>query len=139
MTKMDHTRPLKLIDDLKRQRGDTGLLRVQQQEACAPIALGDLPKKVDFDALNAEFMELRQDLHQIACSVLAHVEKHGNVRLVDRLIATASTFMDTRRLMDWFTVFGPVEFVDGKAKYKARGQTAIEVATAIPFWTIAAE
>jgi hypothetical protein len=36
--------------------------------------------------------------------------------------------------MDWFTVFGPVEFVDGKAKYKARGQSAVEVAWAIPFW-----
>jgi hypothetical protein len=84
-------------------------------------------------------MGLRQDLHQVACSVLAHVEKRGNVRLVDRLIATASTFMDTHRLMDWFTVFGPVEFVDGKAKYKARGQTAREVAIAIPYWTMSAE
>ena len=138
MTKMDHTRPiLRLIDDLKRQRTDTGLLRVQQQESGDPIAVGDLPKMVDFDALKAEFMELRWDLHQVACSVLAHVEKHGSVRLVNRLIATASTIMDAHRLMDWFVVFGPVEFVDGKAKYKARGQTALEVAKALPFWTIA--
>ncbi len=137
VTKMNHTRPiLRLIDDFKRRRADTGLLRVQQQERSAGITLGDLPKKVDFGALNAELMELRQDLHQVACSVLAHVEKYGDVRLIDRLIAAVPAFMDTHPLMDWFTVFGPVEFVNGKTKYKARGQTAVEVAAALPFWTI---
>lgn len=137
---MNHARPiLMLIDDFKRRRTDTGLLRVQQQEFGAPFTLGDLPKKLDFGALNAELMELRQDLHQVACSVLAHVEKYGDVRLIDRLIAAVPAIMDTHPLMDWFTVFGPVEFVDGKVKYKARRQSAIEVATALPFWTIAAE
>ncbi|WP_156795580.1 hypothetical protein [Bradyrhizobium icense] len=140
MTKMNHTRPiLRLIDDFKRRRRDTGLLRVQQPESGAPFTLGNLPNKVDFGALNAELMELRQDLHQVACSVLAHVEKYGDVRLIDRLIAAVPAFIDTHPLMDWFTVFGSVEFVDGKAKYKARGQSAIEVATALPFWTIPAE
>ncbi|MDA9426246.1 hypothetical protein XH97_29615 [Bradyrhizobium sp. CCBAU 53380] len=134
---MNHTRPiLRLIDDFKRRRTGTGLLRVQQQKSGAQFTLGDLPHKVDFGALNAELMELRQDLHQVACSVLAHVEKYGNARLIDRLIAAIPAFMDTHPLMDWFTVFGPVEFVSGKAKYKARGQSAIEVATALPFWTI---
>jgi hypothetical protein len=112
---------------------------VQQKESGAPTTLGDLPNEVDFGALNEELMELRPDLHQVACSVLAHVEKYGNVRLIDRLIAAVPAFMGTHPLMDWFTVFGPVEFVDGKAKYKARGQSAIEVATALPFWTVAAE
>lgn len=138
MTKMNHARPiLRLIDDFKRRRRDTGLLRVQQLESGAPFTLGDLPNKVGFfGALNAQLMELRQDLHQVACSVLAHVEKYGDVRLIDRLIAAVPAFMDTHPLMDWFTVFGPVEFVNGKAKYKARGQSAIQVATALPFWTI---
>jgi hypothetical protein len=137
---MNHARPiLRLIDDFKRRRTDTGLLRVQQKESGAPTTLGDLPNEVDFGALNEELMELRPDLHQVACSVLAHVEKYGNVRLIDRLIAAVPAFMGTHPLMDWFTVFGPVEFVDGKAKYKARGQSAIEVATALPFWTVAAE
>lgn len=140
VTKMNHTRPiLRLTDDFKRRRRDTGLLRVQQQESGAPFTLGDLPNKVDFGALNAGLMELRQDLHQVACSVLAHVEKYGDVRLIDRLIAAVPAFMDTHPLMDWFTVFGPVEFVDGKVKYKARGRSAVEVASAIPFWMIPKE
>jgi hypothetical protein len=137
---MNHARPiLRLIDDFKRRRRDTGLLRVQLPESGAPFALGDLPNNVDFGALNAELMELRQDLHQVACSVLAHVEKYGHVRLIERLIAAVPAFMDTHPLMDWLTVFGPVEFVDGKAKYKARGQSAIDVATALPSWTNPAE
>jgi hypothetical protein len=90
---MNHTRPiLRLIDDFKRRRTGMGLLRVQQQESNAPFTLGDLPNEVDFGALNAELMELRQDLHQVACSVLAHVEKYGNVRLIDRVIAVVPAF-----------------------------------------------
>jgi hypothetical protein len=52
--------------------------------------------------MTAEFMELRQDLHQIACSVLAHVEIRENVPGVKPQLARTSlqSFFNDRPLRE---------------------------------------
>ncbi|MGM4990506.1 hypothetical protein [Tardiphaga sp. 841_E9_N1_2] len=137
MTKMDRTRPtLRLIDDSKRQRFEPSPPKTTQQDCHPSMAFDELSSKIDFESLIASGEELSRNFHGLACSVLAQIEKNGNVRLVNSLIAAASASTDTNQLRLWFSLFGPVEFVDGKAKYKPHAQTMIEAAMATPFWTI---
>ncbi len=137
MTKRDYSRPvLRAIDELKRQRVDRAFLdgRPPSMPTAIPLAA---PKRIDFEALNTSARELEQDVHLLACSLLADMEKHKDVRLVNKLIAAAAAAsIDTIRLRLWFHLFGPIEFIKGKTKYKHGKPSMIEIAMATPFWTL---
>ncbi|SDG69938.1 hypothetical protein SAMN05216338_1002124 [Bradyrhizobium sp. Rc2d] len=137
MSKIDHTRPiLRLIDDLKRSRMEALLPKASQQLSGDQIAPAELRQKPDFESFGARTEELSRELHQAACSVLAHIEKHGDVRLVDKLMAATPAFVDNRKLARWFTAFGPVDIVNGKAKSKPGTHTLLKEAIGTPFWTL---
>jgi hypothetical protein len=71
--------------------------------------------------------------------VLAHVEKTGNVQLVDKLIAAVPEFVRVNALMTWFNMFGPIDFKGGRARFRDGASTHLDVAIAAPFWMLEAE
>lgn len=82
--------------------------------------------------------------HTAACSVLAHVGKHGDVRVVQTLVQAmiqampASSRINSLKL--WFETFGPIKFSeDGKdVTYVREGKTRLGDAMAKPFWSFKA-
>ena len=98
MTKMDYDRPiLKLIDDVRRHRTKT-IATVTKRKPSG--------KKLPAEA-NAENIPT----HRAACSVLTHVGKYRDVRMVDRLLEGVP-IAQRRRLRNWFAEFGPVRSYD---------------------------
>ncbi len=77
-----------------------------------------------------------QDVHLAACSVLAHVEKCGDITLANLLIGAVPTLARKNALRDWFINFGRMEY-DAKNKtmtYNHKKVTLQDDANATPFW-----
>lgn len=145
MAKMNHTRPiLMMIDDLKRQRARPRfpqvskelLPRALKQHPLTVIHRTDLPGTINYAGIKARFEDLGSDIHQVACSVLAHLENHKDVSLVDRLMSAVSASMEPDLLKTWFAAFGPIEFVNGRAKYRQGATVMLDEAKTTPFWTL---
>ncbi|MCY1708348.1 hypothetical protein [Pannonibacter sp. SL95] len=81
---------------------------------------------------------LQRDIHILACSVLAHLGKNGDTRVVDRFVAGMIDAMPEmariNALREWFETFGPVSFKDNKPVYQRDGKTRLGDAMAQPFW-----
>lgn len=139
MAKINHARPiLRLIDDLKRMRA-TPPAPKDKFEIPPTISILVLSPKSALGAINAGGKELEALLHQLACSVLDHVARTGDVKLVNRLIAALPEFMRTNALRAWFDLFGSIDFVGGRAKSQRVGKVMLEEAIAIPFWKLPSE
>jgi hypothetical protein len=129
MAKLDHHRPiLKLIDDIKRRRAVTRVSKVRKRDPDAKI--GSVARRGN--ALDVA-------VHRAGCDVLAHVDKHSDVRMVDRLLEGVPNIAQRRQLRAWFAAFGPVDFVGGNAKYRRGATTALGKAMHKPFWSFEAE
>jgi hypothetical protein len=123
MATMDHSRPiLKLIDDIERQRAKARASTGTNQKAFVDI-------KKRLARVTAENILI----HHAACSVLTHVGKHKDVRVVDRLLEGVP-IKQRKRLRNWFTEFGPLGFVGAKATYRPGAKTALGQAMHKPFW-----
>ena len=83
---------------------------------------------------------LQKDIHIAACSVLAHVGKHGDVRLVSRLLESCPDMTRKNAIKAWFEAFGPVAFGE-KGEVKHNPATKLQLATAMgkPFWVFKPE
>jgi hypothetical protein len=83
---------------------------------------------------------LQKDIHVAACSVLAHVGKHGDVRLVSRLLESCPDMTRKNAIKAWFEAFGPVSFAE-KGEVKHNPATKLQLATAMgkPFWVFKPE
>lgn len=139
MTKFDHTRPiLRLIDDVKRQRAKTRTPNVPKSALVTSAFILSSVAKAEAALVKARGTTLNAAIHSAACSVLAHVGQHRDVRLVDRLLVVVSDSVRANRLKAWFSAFGPVEFVEGQAKYR-RARTLLGDAVAKPFWKFKAK
>jgi hypothetical protein len=139
VTKIDHDRPaLKLIDDVKRRRAETGVSKVNKLEPVASTFIGSAAK-TEAALIKARGTTLNAAIHSAACSVLTHVGKHRDIRLIDRLIAVVSDPVRANRLKAWFTTFGPAEFVEGQAKYRRGARTLLGRGVAKPFWKFKAK
>lgn len=83
---------------------------------------------------------LQRDIHVAACSVLQHVAKHSDVRLVAKLIAAMPEMGRANALRDWFTEYGPVLFDDKGACQFVKGKaTKLGAAMADPFYKFSPE
>lgn len=76
------------------------------------------------------------DIHLVACSIVAHIEKHGDITKVEKLVNAMPQASRKSALKDWFLVMAKVSydmknkaFVFDKAKV-----TMQEDAEATPFW-----
>jgi hypothetical protein len=65
-------------------------------------------------------------------SVLAHVGKHRDVRLVTRLIEAVPGRYKSA-LKAWFEAFGPISFAGDKAQHK-HNRILLGDAIEVPFW-----
>jgi hypothetical protein len=80
------------------------------------------------------------DLHVLACSVLAHLGKNGNIGIVTQFIEAVPDVVRVNALKDWFEAFSKCTFIgaDGKvmktpAYAKGKAQRLGE-AMEKPFW-----
>lgn len=91
-------------------------------------------------SIHGRGQSLQKDIHIAACSVLAHVAKHSDVRLVAKLIAAMPEFGRANALREWFVAFGPVLFDDkGVCIFVKDKATAIGAAMAMPFYKFSPE
>jgi hypothetical protein len=78
---------------------------------------------------------LQQDIHKAGCSVLAHVGKHKDIRLVTKLLDAMPDMARKNAIKAWFESFGPVIFAeDGKIAYHPATSLRLGDAMAMPFW-----
>lgn len=54
--------------------------------------------------------DLQQDVHILACSVLAHVGKHSNINVLTDFLAAVPDMVRVNALKTWFETFGQVSF-----------------------------
>lgn len=83
---------------------------------------------------------LQKDMHIIACSVLQHLARHSDVRVVEKLVngmlEAMPSMARTNALRNWFEMFGMVEFEGNKALFAKDKKNNLEAALKKPFWTI---
>jgi hypothetical protein len=127
-----------LIDDVKRQRAQTRAPIVRKPALVPSAFIFSSVPKAEAALLKARGTTLNAAIHSAACSVLAHVGQHRDIRMVDRLLVVVSDSVRANRLKVWFSAFGPVEFVEGQAKYR-RAKTLLGDAVAKPFWKFKAK
>ncbi len=90
-------------------------------------------------------VSLQQDLHKLACSVLAHVGKHKDVRVVDSFIASVPDMVRVNSLKMWFEKFGQIAFTDSEGKamktcaFVGSKKTLLGDAMLKPFWSFKAK
>ncbi len=75
-------------------------------------------------------------IHNTACSVLAHIEKHREVSLANQLVEAIPNLARKNALRDWFVSFGQLVF-DEETKlltFKKTKKTNQAEANQNPFW-----
>lgn len=80
--------------------------------------------------------KFEKDVHIAACSVLNHVELHGDITLANKLIEAVPTLARKNALRDWFIAFGKLGY-DAKNKtmtYDKNKVTLQDDANDTPFW-----
>lgn len=90
-----------------------------------------------FDTMLVTYKGLEALMHQNACSALAHVAKHKDIRqvrgLMDRMEHMGAIRVNA--LKAWFEFFGPVTFADGTtATFDKAKATKLGAAMEAPFW-----
>lgn len=80
------------------------------------------------------------DLHVLACSVLSHLGKHGNIGIVIQFLDAMPDVVRKNALQDWFQAFSKCTWVgaDGKAMkapaYDSTKAQRLGEAMEKPFW-----
>jgi hypothetical protein len=103
------------------------------------LLVGEKAIKAAMVSIHRRGQTLQQDIHVAACSVLAHVEKHSDIRLITELLAAVPEMTRKNAMKDWFTAFGPVMF-DGDTVEFVKGKPVdMKGAMAEPFWLFSPE
>ena len=76
---------------------------------------------------------LQDDIHLALCSVLQHVGKHSDTRLIDAAMAALPDMVRKQAVQKWFTAFGPVEFESDDVILVRGKSTKLGDAMAMPF------
>lgn len=75
-------------------------------------------------------------IHNVACSILVHVDQHREVSLVNKLIEATPNLARKNALRDWFTSFGKMKY-DEESKlmvfFKTAKTNSVD-AEQNPFW-----
>lgn len=83
---------------------------------------------------------LQRDIHVAACSILAHVGQHHDVRMVSKLLEAMPDMSRRNAVKAWFESFGPIAFDDkGQVKYNPATRLLLGDAMAKPFWSFKPE
>lgn len=113
-------------------------MKAKTQAAPAAIALYTSVKAIE-GAIKLAVVQgesYQRELNKIALSVLAHVAKHKDVRLVNKFIDSVVDSIRVNALRSWFETFGNVKYdTEAKAmKYDATRKPRIGEAMGNPFW-----
>jgi hypothetical protein len=107
--------------------------------ATVKLLVGEKAIKDALMSIKRRGQTLQMDIHQAACSVLAHVEKHSDIRLITELLTAMPEMARKNAMKEWFVKFGPVtidgddiEFVKGKGCDVNGGML-------VPFWSLLPE
>jgi hypothetical protein len=90
------------------------------------------------DSIKKRGNTLQRDMHVAACSVLAHVAAHKDIRIVSRLIDSFPDMSRRNAVKAWFEHFGPVTFESGKVTFNHDNPARVGDAMGKPFWTFKA-
>jgi hypothetical protein len=121
-------------------------MTTSKTKAVAPtvayMGIGNIEKAIA--TLHTAGQSVQAEAHAVALSVLYHVGKHGDVRVVGKLVNGLLQAMPemsrTNALRDWFAEFGPVTFGEkGIALYVKNKPTKMADAAAMPFWKFKVE
>ncbi|TYO65485.1 hypothetical protein FXV83_16245 [Bradyrhizobium hipponense] len=83
---------------------------------------------------------LQRDIHVACCSVLAHVGKHSDIRLVTELLSSLPDMTRKNAVKAWFEFFGPVTFAEGgDIKFNGANPVKLGDAMAKPFYAFKPE
>lgn len=77
---------------------------------------------------------LQADIHVALCSVLQHVGKHSDTRLIDVAMAALPDMVRKQAVQKWFTAFGPVEFEQDDVLFVKGKKTLLGDAMDNPFY-----
>lgn len=77
---------------------------------------------------------LQNEAHKIACSVLAHVGEHSDVRVVAKFLDAMPGSYRTNAVREWFETFGPITFDKNKPVFCQGRKTKLGEAMEKPFW-----
>ncbi|KRR22151.1 hypothetical protein [Bradyrhizobium retamae] len=107
--------------------------------ATVKLLVGEKAIKAALVSIHRRGQTLQQDIHQAACSVLDHVAKHSDIRLVTELLVACPDMTRKNALKDWFVAFGPV-MIDGDEVTFVKGKACdVKGAMLEPFWMFSPE
>ena len=103
----------------------------------APVKITLLTSLKAIDAailsLHERGQSLQTDMHIAACSVLAHVGKHRDIRVLHKLLNAMPDVTRNNSLRLWFETFGNVKF-EGKDIVLTSNGIKLADAMKKPFW-----
>lgn len=104
------------------------------------IITGQTAIETKIKAVHKAGQSLQKAVHVAAVSVLAHIEKHNDIRLVGTLMLALPAALRTNAIRDWFTHYGPVTFGAKDELMFVKGKK-IDLAAAMldPFWKFSPE
>lgn len=86
---------------------------------------------------------LQHEVHKIACSVLVHTAKHGNINVLEQFLEALPDMVRKNALQQWFEKYGKVTFgiregIDKKAVWHMDNDKKPRLGDAMvnPFWKL---
>ncbi|OSI20088.1 hypothetical protein [Bradyrhizobium canariense] len=107
--------------------------------ATVKLLVGEKAIKDALMSIHRRGQTLQQDMHVAACSVLSHVEKHSDIRLISALLAAAPEMTRKNALKEWFVKFGPVTIEGDEVEFVKGKGCDLKTAMLTPFWTLLPE
>lgn len=95
-------------------------------------AEADINKAIE--SIKRRGASLQADMHKVACSILLHLGKHQDVRVLRRFLEAVPEMSRANALRQWFETFGPVSYEGGKAVYDREKKVRLGNAIEKPFW-----
>jgi hypothetical protein len=86
-------------------------------------------------ALKATLANAQTETHVLACSILSHVGKHRDVRLVTTMLESVGDMVRKNAIKAWFEAHGPIAFDDkGAIRFEKSRPLQLAKAMGTPFW-----
>src|SRR6185312_15120942 len=96
---------------------DSSHVKTTNVKASTPATIklidGESAIKKALASIQTRGATLQRDIHTAACSVLAHVGKHSDIRLVTELLKALPDMTRKNAVKAWFEFYGPVTFAEG--------------------------
>lgn len=86
-------------------------------------------------ALKTTLANAQAETHVLACSILSHVGKHKDVRLVTTMLESLGDMVRKNAVKSWFEAHGPIAFNDkGEIRFEKSRPLQLAKAMGTPFW-----